>query len=284
MVVLRSFLQPSEEPNQVIAPSKRRNMLDPELYTNPRRRNAPIVLPSQNKEQKKFAGVVTDDQAQRPNFADEPVTGNALQTLFESIKGREAPPLLEPGARVKNANMDLVNSNNFQSFRDRLDLIGSIGDVQVQAAQAAAAYKRQAALNAANNPASPSRTAGTTGGTGGIPPTGQMPAPGNVNQTQAIVRDIAARQFGWSGAEWDALYGLVQRESGWNPAAANPTSAARGLFQKMINMHGPIESTVEGQAAWGLNYIRQRYGSPSRALQHWLSRVPINGQDVGHWY
>lgn len=283
MVVLRSFLQPAEEPNQVVAPMRRRrSMLDPELYTDPRRRNAPIVLPSQNREKEKFAGVVTNDQVQEPKFADEPVTGNALQSLFESIKGREAPPVLEPGSRVKTANMDLVGSNNFQSFRDRLDLIGSIGEAQVQAAQAAAAYKRQAAMNAANNPAAPSGQRNTGGG--GIPPTGQMPAPGNVNQTQSIVRDMAARQFGWSGAEWDALYGLVQRESGWNPAAANPTSAARGLFQKMINMHGPIEGTVEGQAAWGLNYIRQRYGSPSRALAHWLARVPINGQDVGHWY
>ncbi len=282
MVVLRSFLQPAEEPEQAIAPSRRKrpSMLDPELYTDPRRRNAPIVLPSQKKEQTDpFSGVITSDQAPQPKFAEEPVTGNALQTLFEGIKGREAPPLLEPGSRVKNANMDLVNSNNFQGFRDRLDLIGSIGEAQVAAAQAAAAFKRQAALNAANSPASPSGTGG-----GGIPPTGQMPAPGNVNQTQAIVRDMAAKQFGWSGAEWDALYGLVQRESGWNPAAANPTSAARGLFQKMINMHGPIESTVEGQAAWGLNYIRQRYGSPSRALAHWLARVPINGQDVGNWY
>lgn len=280
MVVLRSFLQPAEEPNPVIAPTKRRSMLDPELYTDPRRRNSPIVLPSQQREKQKFEGMITNDQAPPTNFADEPVTGNALQSLFESIKGREAPPTLEPGSRVKSANMDLVGSGNFQSFRDRLDLIGSIGEAQVQAAQAAAAYKRQAALNAANSPAAPS---GTNRG-GGIPPTGQMPAPGNVNQTQSIVRDMAARQFGWSGAEWDALYGLIQRESGWNPSAANPTSAARGLFQKMINMHGPIESTVEGQAAWGLNYIRQRYGSPSRALAHWMSRVPINGQDVGHWY
>ena len=278
MVILRSFLQPAEEPNQVIAPTKRRSMLDPELYTDPRRRNAPIVLPSQQQDREKFAGLVTSDQVQQPKFADEPITGNALQSLFESIKGREAPPMLEPGSRVKNANMDLASSNNFQGFKDRLDLIGSIGEAQVQAAQAAAAFKRQASINAANSPASPSGTGG------GIPPTGQMPAPGNVNQTQSIVRDIAAKQFGWTGPEWDALYGLVQRESGWNPAAANPSSAARGLFQKMINMHGPIEGTVEGQAAWGLNYIRQRYGSPSAALAHWLSRVPINGQDVGNWY
>lgn len=279
MVLLRSFLQPAEEPGEVIVPSKRRTMLDEELYRDPRRRNAPIILPSQQKEREKFAGVVTDDRGVRADYADEPVTGNALQNLFESIKGREAPPMLEPGSRVKSANMDLVGSANFQSFRDRLDLIGSIGDAQVQAAQAKAAYQRQASLNAANSPASPTGTGG-----GGIPPTGQMPAPGNINQTQSIVRNMAANQFGWTGAEWDALYGLVQRESGWNPAAANPTSAARGLFQKMINMHGPIESTVEGQAAWGLNYIRQRYGSPSRALAHWLARVPINGQDVGHWY
>lgn len=279
MVVLRSFLQPAEDPNPVVAPLKARDMLDPKLYTqNARRRNAPIVLPSQQKEKEKFAGIITDDRRVEPNIADVPVTGGALQSLFESIKNREAPPTLEPGSRVRSADLDLASSSNFQSFRDRLDLIGSIGEAQVQAAQARAEHQRQAALNAANNPASPSRTGG-----GGYP-TGTMPAPGNVNETQRIVREMAANQFGWSGAEWDALYGLVQRESGWNPAAANPTSAARGLFQKMINMHGPIESTVEGQAAWGLNYIRQRYGSPSRALAHWLARVPINGQDVGHWY
>jgi hypothetical protein len=80
------------------------------------------------------------------------------------------------------------------------------------------------------------------------------------------VRQVAA-QFGWSeGAEWDAIVRLIQKESSWNPNAANPTSNARGLFQKMTSAHGPVEPTPAGQAAWGLDYIRGRYGTPTAAL------------------
>ena len=93
----------------------------------------------------------------------------------------------------------------------------------------------------------------------------------------AAVRAVAAR-YGWgSGAQWSALSSLISHESGWNPGAANPTSSARGLFQKLTSMHGPLEATVGGQAQWGLNYIRGRYGSPAAAWSAWNSRSP-------HWY
>ena len=85
---------------------------------------------------------------------------------------------------------------------------------------------------------------------------------------QSVVRKMAAAR-GWVGAQWDALATIVQRESGWNPNAANPNSSARGLFQKMTSIHGAIEDTVGGQAAWGLNYIANRYGNPSKALAYW---------------
>lgn len=90
-----------------------------------------------------------------------------------------------------------------------------------------------------------------------------------VNASGSVVSQVkaVAKQYGWgSGAEWNALSRLITKESGWNPNAANPTSSARGLFQKMTSIHGPVESTPAGQAQWGLNYIRGRYGSPSRAL------------------
>ena len=83
---------------------------------------------------------------------------------------------------------------------------------------------------------------------------------------QAQVRQVASG-FGWdSGAEWSALSQLIQKESGWDPKAANPSSSARGLFQKMTSLHGPIESSSGGQANWGLPYIKRTYGSPSKAL------------------
>ncbi|GEL19365.1 tape measure protein [Pseudonocardia asaccharolytica] len=93
----------------------------------------------------------------------------------------------------------------------------------------------------------------------------------------AAVQAVASR-YGWgSGPQWDALSKLIQGESSWNPNAANPSSSARGLFQKMTSIHGPVEPTPAGQAEWGLNYIRRAYGDPVTAYSRWLSRSP-------HWY
>lgn len=83
---------------------------------------------------------------------------------------------------------------------------------------------------------------------------------------QDQVRGVAAR-YGWdSGNQWGALVRLIEKESSWNPNAANPTSSARGLFQKMTSIHGPVERTAAGQAEWGLKYVADRYGDPIRAL------------------
>lgn len=102
------------------------------------------------------------------------------------------------------------------------------------------------------------------------PVTGSGPV---IDQVRAV-----ANSYGWgSGQQWNALAGLIRGESGFNPNAANPTSSARGLFQKMTSLHGPIESTVAGQTAWGLNYIKSAYGDPITAYAKWSSRKP-------HWY
>ena len=272
MAILNPLILPSSGKARVAVATSRkqrkRSLANPDFYDK-----------EQEEEPVTFEERIAKQNEQK-GFDREPLSGNYINQQLTNIQGKSAPPQLQPGARVKTASVDSVSPGSFQQYYETLGLVKDIGDQMLGAAQARSAYKKAQALQ--NIYAQNGGTGGSS--SSGIPPTGQMPAPGNVNQTQAIVRDIAARQFGWSGAEWDALYGLVQRESGWNPSAANPTSAARGLFQKMINMHGPIESTVEGQAAWGLNYIRQRYGSPSRALAHWLARVPINGKDVGHWY
>jgi phage-related protein len=97
---------------------------------------------------------------------------------------------------------------------------------------------------------------------------------------QDQVRSVAS-QFGWdSGAEWNALSALIHKESSWDPNAANSQSSARGLFQKMTSLHGPVEGSAGGQAQWGLNYIRGRYGSPSAALAH---HNRVGSYDTGGW-
>lgn len=126
--------------------------------------------------------------------------------------------------------------------------------------------------------------AGLTGGGGTA---SWAKAPQTTDNVQRIVRDMAERR-GWSGKEWDALYGLIQRESGWKPTAANPTSSAYGLFQFLdstrknygITRDAPLTAQIEA----GLRYIQDRYKTPSAALQHWLAKKPINGKNVGHWY
>ena len=86
---------------------------------------------------------------------------------------------------------------------------------------------------------------------------------------KAQVRAVAST-FGWGfGPQWDAIDWIINRESSWNPRAANPASSARGLFQKMTSIHGPVESTPAGQAMWGLKYIKSRYGSPEGAMSAW---------------
>jgi hypothetical protein len=101
----------------------------------------------------------------------------------------------------------------------------------------------------------------------------------------AAVKAVADR-YGWgTGVQWNDLSMLIQRESGWDPNAANPRSSARGLFQKMTSVHGPVEPTPGGQAEWGLNYIKSRYGNPAGAWDHelkfgWYDRGGMLGQGV----
>jgi hypothetical protein len=95
---------------------------------------------------------------------------------------------------------------------------------------------------------------------------GAGPVSGPVSQA---VRRVA-NTYGWGqGDEWNALSNIISHESGWRLNAANPHSSARGLFQKMTSLHGPIERTAEGQAVWGLNYIKGQYGDPIGAWNYW---------------
>ena len=81
-------------------------------------------------------------------------------------------------------------------------------------------------------------------------------------------------------SQCSALDWLWQRESGWNHRAANRSSGAYGIPQalpgsKMGTVASDWRTNPATQIAWGLNYIKGRYGNPGNAWAH--------SQSVG-WY
>ena len=81
----------------------------------------------------------------------------------------------------------------------------------------------------------------------------------------------AAAQYGWTGAEWDALIWLWNHESGWLWYADNPWSDAYGIPQALPGSKmGPgWQDDGAVQIDWGLSYIAQCYGSPTQAVAFW---------------
>lgn len=88
------------------------------------------------------------------------------------------------------------------------------------------------------------------------------------NDAIQLGHDMAAAR-GWTGANWDALYSLWMKESGWNPNSVNNGSGACGIPQA-YPCSKITDKSAAGQITWGLNYIKGRYGNPSAAWAHWL--------------
>jgi hypothetical protein len=79
--------------------------------------------------------------------------------------------------------------------------------------------------------------------------------------------------FGWSSSEFSCLNSLWERESGWNPYAANPSSGAYGIPQalpgsKLASAGADWQTSAATQIRWGLGYIQSVYGSPCGAWSH----------------
>ena len=80
-------------------------------------------------------------------------------------------------------------------------------------------------------------------------------------------------EFGFSADQFSCLDALWTKESGWNPAADNPTSSAFGIPQalpgeKMASAGPDWATNPATQIRWGLGYIAEVYGSPCSAWAH----------------
>ena len=110
---------------------------------------------------------------------------------------------------------------------------------------------------------------GNTGDNTGGATQGRLWHP-TVAQAQTYAAGAAA-QYGWTGAEWDALIWLWNHESGWLWYADNPWSDAYGIPQALPGSKmGPgWQDDGAVQIDWGLSYIAQCYGSPTQAVAFW---------------
>jgi flagellar biosynthesis GTPase FlhF len=96
--------------------------------------------------------------------------------------------------------------------------------------------------------------------------------------TVAEVKAMAQQIVG--AGQFQCFSNIVERESGWNYKAQNPSSGAYGLVQalpgsKMASAGADWQTNPATQIKWGLNYMNERYGSPCGAWDFW---------QANHWY
>ena len=86
-------------------------------------------------------------------------------------------------------------------------------------------------------------------------------------------REIARRlmpKYGFSSSEYSCLDALYVSESDWDMHADNPTSSAYGIPQALTEMHelpADYATNPVSQIDWGLDYIRNSYGTPCSAWE-----------------
>jgi len=84
---------------------------------------------------------------------------------------------------------------------------------------------------------------------------------------------LLAAQRGWTGAQWNCLDLLWQKESEWKIRADNPSSSAYGIPQalpgsKMSSAGPDWRNNPVTQIKWGLGYIAGLYRTPCSAWAH----------------
>jgi hypothetical protein len=93
------------------------------------------------------------------------------------------------------------------------------------------------------------------------------------NKCKKYAYNLVVNKYHWSKTEYDYLVKVWNRESGWNAKAYNKRSGACGIPQakpcsKMKKYGKDYRRNCKVQIQWGLNYIKKRYKTPSKAWAH----------------
>ena len=84
---------------------------------------------------------------------------------------------------------------------------------------------------------------------------------------RTIARSLMG-EYGFSADQFGCLDSLYVSESNWNMHADNPTSSAYGIPQALTETHdmpAGYFTSAEVQIRWGLDYIKNTYGTPCAA-------------------
>lgn len=92
--------------------------------------------------------------------------------------------------------------------------------------------------------------------------------------SEAPQAQATAKKMIGNSAQYSCFSKIVNHESHWNIKATNSSSGAYGLVQalpgtKMASAGSDWKTNAKTQIKWGLDYMKDRYGSPCGAWSFW---------------
>jgi hypothetical protein len=200
-----------------------------------------------------------------------------------SQAAEQATPVASPAAA--SATADAASTLNFdKTLISALPAPTSAVLAPQSAAKPAAAAKAPAAKTTAAKPAAaPAKAAAAPAAK--VAPARAAAAPAARPAAPAAVDDPAGAQayaasklssFGWAADQMQCLKRLWTKESEWRTTATNASSGAYGVVQslpaeKMASSGADYRTNYRTQINWGLDYVKERYGSPCGALDFHLA-------------
>jgi hypothetical protein len=161
-----------------------------------------------------------------------------------------------------------------QAYQIR-DAAAELSAAHWQAAKAQAAKKTDASptAKASVGPTTTAKAAATATAT--AQPTQAATgtaSPAASGSPQQIAQGMLS-SFGWSASQFSCLDPLWAHESGWSVTAYNAGSGAYGIPQalpgsRMASAGPDWQTDATTQIRWGLEYIKDTYGSPCAAWDH----------------
>lgn len=254
-----------EETRTSVIPFSTQTIIDPNLAEG----QADVRQQGVNGEKTQVYDVTyVDGVAESETLKSETVTSMAIDQIIavgaaksDTDKGSD-----KKSDSADNGKADSGSNNQHESSNNNAGNTGNSGNTGNTGNTGNSGNTGNTGGGTNNNSGSSGSDSGTT-----TTPSGRL-WHATVAQAQAYAAGAAA-QRGWTGNDWDCLVKLWTRESSWLWYAENASSGAYGIPQslpadKMAAFGANYRDDAAVQIDWGLWYIAQAYGSPSKAWQH----------------